>query len=93
VSDDERELVMPYVVCPDPYEDSAFVAGTYCGDLWRRGETGDLVGHERYVPTPLVPQLDLVAMHFGLAMASEPWGEHPDEWTHVAFHRITETPT
>lgn len=86
----EYGLVMPFVVCHDqggPYDPEAFVAG------WNAGvidallpivrEHGCTV--EKYVDPRLVPQLDLIAMRCGYTLTSEPWDEHPDEWTHVTF--------
>lgn len=43
-----------------------------------------------YVYPAMVPQYDLLAMHLGYSMATEPWDEHPDEWTLVTFTRPAE---
>lgn len=89
----EFGLVMPFVVCATqggPYEDHAFVAGVWFGQIGQIlrhcQETGsDPDQFEMPVPTPLVPQLDLLAMHHGFTMTSEPWSEAPDEHTFVTF--------
>jgi hypothetical protein len=84
-------LVMPFVVCESvggPYEDRAFVAGVRYGQI--AAEVAELKpGHawSWTVETPLVRQLDLLAMHEGLTMTAEPWDEHPDEWVHVILVR------
>ena len=83
-SEGEYGLVMPFVVCPDPYEDQAFVAGCYQGQITEKLQSG-VKEHAQYVPTPLVPQLDLLAMHHGLTFKSEPWEDCPDDWTWVEF--------
>lgn len=84
-----------------PYESGAFVAGCYQGEIaaWFAALDGlpafDVpdayeaatarlsVGWQ--VPSQLVPQLDLLAMHHRYRMEAEPWDEHPDEWTYVRF--------
>jgi len=82
--DPEFSLVMPFVVCETnggPYDDAGFVAGCYFGLVQERVER---VGwFEGYVPTPLVPQLDLLAMHHSLTFRSEEWAEHPADWSYV----------
>lgn len=85
-------LVMPFVVCRSnggPYDDEAFVAGVYCGSIDQELQTRSICGPQKYVPTAVVPQLDLLAMHRGYEMSAEPWGDHP-EWTLVSFWRPEE---
>ena len=84
-SEGEYGLVMPFVVCRSyggPFDDGAFVAGFELGYI-----SGLLEHHpavvERYVRTANMPQLDLIAMHYGYLLESEPWAEYPDEWTWV----------
>lgn len=89
-SDRDYGLVMPFVVCEDqggPFDSGAFVAGYECGacdlmlhSLKRVGGT-----FQRYVDPRIVAQLDLIAMQHGYEVTSEPWNEHPDEWTLVTF--------
>ena len=89
---EEYGLVMPFVVCASnggPFADDAFVAGCHHGRLDAElGRRPSMVAST--VPSALVPQLDLLAMHHGYAFESEPWAEHPDEWTFVTFSRIAE---
>lgn len=91
----EYELVMPFVVCQDhggPYEAGAFVGGVYYGKIDRQLEVEQPAMFEQYVPSELVPQLDLLAMHHGYTMESEPWRDHPEDWTWVAMRKI-DSPT
>lgn len=84
-------LVMPFVVCESkggPYQDNAFVAGVRYGQIDREARTiGTGCEKSWTVETPLVPQLDLLAMHLGVTFTVEPWDEHPDEWRFVTFSR------
>lgn len=82
--DGEYELTMPFVVCASeggPYDDAAFVAGANTAHCWHALAAGP-AEHQVYAKPPLVPQLDLVAMHFGYTMAAEPYS---DEWTLCTF--------
>lgn len=85
----EYGLLMPFVVCEDgTYEPRSFVAGYTAALLDARlGNKDDGWPIAQYVPPPLVPQLDLLAMRHGWNITSEPWDEHPDEWTLVTFTR------
>lgn len=79
----------PFVVTQEnggPYEAAAFVAGAEYGYLDALMEVGR-PSIERYVAPELVKQLDLAAMHRGYVLTSEPWDEHPDEWTLVTLVR------
>lgn len=82
---DGHSLVMPFIVCPDPYDDAAFVAGMYFGELAVLIKTlshGPLI--RRFVPSGLVPQIELLVMSEGVhGFKAEPWAEHPDEWTYI----------
>lgn len=84
--------VMPLVACRSHgghYEDQAFVAGAAFGRINESlsHSTEDTI--VRYAPPNLVRQLDLAAMWHGWTMTSEPWDEHPDEWTLLRFTRQT----
>lgn len=68
------ELVMPFVLTRSeggPYDDAAFSAGMTCGQLWT--ELMILAKHgatprPRYVQPEHVPQIDLIAMHYGYTL-------------------------
>lgn len=80
-------LVFPFVVCASnggPYDDHAFVAGARFGALSAKAEAGGQ-RIESYEPPELVEQIDLLAMHYGYSLASEPWDGAPDEWAHVVL--------
>ncbi len=88
----EYGLVMPFVVCKDDggrYDDESFVAGYRCCeiDMTLRFMAPISNTLEWYVEPGLLPQLDLIAMRHGWTMTSEPWGDHPDEWTRVSFEK------
>lgn len=94
----EYGLVMPFVVCEDqggPFPAGAFVAGWTCGVLDALLPLVKPHGCtvERYVDPRIVPQLDLIAMRHGFEMTSEPWEEHPDEYTLVTFKPAEGEPT
>lgn len=83
-------LVMPFVVTSDaggPYDSTAFVAGARFGQdaTELKAELPD--EWERYVYPPMVPQYDLLAMHHGYEMTSEPWEDFPDEWVLVTLKK------
>jgi hypothetical protein len=83
-------LVMPFIVTTShggPYEDKAFVAGWAAGWLDAMLATARPLGAtiERYVPPGLMPQLELVAMHHGYTVTSEPWDQYPDDYTLATF--------
>lgn len=82
----EYGLVMPFTVCATeggPYDDAAFVAGYQCGLIEARMTAGDPVVKE-YVPPPLVPQIDLLAMRFGYSLTRYP---DSDAWVLVELCR------
>lgn len=84
------ELVMRFVVCAGeggPYDDAAFVAGVRWGRLDAQMERRSDAEIRLYAEPALVPQIDLSAMRYGYTMTSEPWDEHPDEWTLVTLTR------
>lgn len=85
--EDGYELVMPFVVCTSeggPYEDSPFVAGVHFGQIYVACDLGTPI-ISRYVPTGLVPQLDLAAMHFGYTFEFQKWEDNEDDWTLVTL--------
>lgn len=89
----EYGLLMPFVVVASkggPYDDASFVAGARMKALWDRCELGIEDSFEVYEPTPLVPQLDLVAMQFGYRIDATPWWEAPEEWALVRFVKSAE---
>lgn len=91
MDDDEMELFMPFIVTTDnggTYEPSAFVAGCYFGEIQTRVNAEEET-IEKYVPTQLVPQIDLLAMATGYLFAAEAWDEHPDEWTLIQLLKDT----
>lgn len=85
------ELVVPFVACVSeggPYDEAAFVAGVRMRAVWHALEAGP-ARYESYQNPGLVPQPDLVAMHFGYTMASEPDSE---EWTLCTFTKAPAGP-
>jgi hypothetical protein len=87
----EMELVMPFTVAASqggPYEDAAFTAGWHAGELSLAMQTLASIGGTltRAVPTPLVPQIDLIAMRHGYQVRAVPWPEDPEAWTTVTIH-------
>lgn len=93
--DDEvgYEMLMPLVVVKSvggELDDYAYVAGAEYGQLMGLLNHVRPPFHEAYVHTVNVPQIDLAAMHHGYRMESEPWDEHPDEWTHIRLTRATD---
>jgi hypothetical protein len=88
----EYGLIMPFVVCQSnggPYEDRPFVAGVRIGVLIQRMTNGEPEISSYEYPA-MLPQIDLLAMHYGYQLESEPWEEHPDEWVYV---RLAKTST
>lgn len=91
-------LVMPFVVCEDqggPYPADAFVAGWVAGtiDMLLPIVAPHGLTVERYVVPQLVSQLDLIAMRHGYTLTTEPWDEHPDDWTFATFTPTAAEPT
>jgi len=83
-------LVVPFTVCQSkggPYEDQSFVAGFQAGELWARLTAFQAMGGVRTEPqnvyTELLPQVDLIAMHFGYRVLVD-LSEVP-EWRVVTF--------
>lgn len=84
------QLVMPFVLTKSeggPYDDAAFAAGMTCGQLWT--ELMVLTQHgatprPRYVQPEYVPQIDLIAMHYGYTLKPGPIDE-ASGWQWVGF--------
>jgi len=89
--DEECGLVMPFVVTKSKggeYDDQAFVAGCRFQQDWDEIKAAPcLVSWANYVYPAMLPQYDLLAMHYGFEMTSEPWSEAPDEWVLVILSR------
>lgn len=89
--ENEYQLVMPFVVTSDaggPYDSHAFVAGANFGALDTELKiltAFRAIPQPRYLETPLLPQIDLLAMKHGLVIQKTPWDEHPEEWTRIDF--------
>jgi hypothetical protein len=87
--DGDYGLVMPFVVVTSkggPYDDKSFVAGMRLQQLWSILEEKQPASYQQYINAELVPQCDLVAMHFGYVTHAEPWDEDPS-WVLVKFIR------
>lgn len=73
-SEGTYRMVMPFVLTKSnggPYDDAAFAAGMTCGQIWN--ELKILAGHgaipaPRYVKPEHLPQIDLIAMHYGYTL-------------------------
>lgn len=88
-SEDGMNLVMPLIVVASnggPYDDQSFVAGMNLQQLWCVLERKPM-SYQQFVRSSLVPQIDLLAMHFGYRMTAEPWTPEPDLWTFAKFGR------
>lgn len=94
----EMSLIMPFVVCQSkggPYDDLAFAAGYGAGHIAARLEVAGVLGTDAItypiVRRELLPQLELIGMHFGFPVidVSEPSHEVPgsDEWCSATFRR------
>jgi hypothetical protein len=94
--EEEWGLVFPFVVCRSnggPYDDEAFVAGYQAGQISKALAAAAAVGADRCmftVRTDLVPQLDLIAMHYGFSLEAKQIEEtegYPamPEWSGATF--------
>lgn len=69
--DASYDLVMPFVIVKSnggPYDDTAFVAGANCGQFMAELQTlaaHRAIPHQRWMRPELLPQIDLIAMHYG----------------------------
>lgn len=87
MSEATYEPVMPFVVCRDhggPYGAKAFVAGYTAGhlDATLRAMKGTAGMVTMWVSPDLVPQLDLIAMHHGMALRAFE-SDESGEWVRV----------
>lgn len=90
---DEHGLLFPFVVCVSkggPYEDGAFAAGFQAGQIYQALGNGMLYSIQFTVRTDLLPQLDLIAMHFGFTVDVAAT-EYPDAWTFWTATRAKRT--
>lgn len=86
------EIVLPFTVVTSaggPYEDQAFVAGFQAGSIDVDLRVG-MPQPEYWVPSALVPQLDLIAMRRGYLMEHEPWADDV-RWSRIEF-RLPDEP-
>lgn len=97
MSEDTPELVMPFVCTTDnggPYDSTAFVAGARFEALRNRLEVVAKHATDAVVIEPIYPEMsaqcDLLAMHYGYTMTTEPWEEAPDEWLLARFAFVVE---
>ena len=89
-SDDEFDLVMPFVVCRSkggPYDDHAYVAGFEAGRLDMALTLSPMLPGSRVrEPMPYhsdnIPQLDLIAMRHGVRLEVE---DHWEGWSHISL--------
>lgn len=96
--DPEYELLMPLVVCKSnggPYDDKSFVVGMRYSEVMFGLQTLPLFGIVEYtswVEPDLVPQLDLLAMHYGWTVTTVPCSTEgcEEEWVHVKFTKVLE---
>lgn len=71
MTDDQYDLVMPFVLCQSnggPYDDAAFVAGFSCAKLdtaLRELKVWAVQEWVQYLSSTVMPQVDLIAMHHG----------------------------
>lgn len=95
-ADDEGDfgLVLPFTVVKSkggPFDDDAYAAGFEAGRVWAELDhrPRSLTGSYRTVN---VPQLDLIAMHFGYSLTVTDYDEWPD-WKGCDFNRVVEGAT
>lgn len=71
------------------YDDASFAAGFQCGQLHERLSSRRVAAMSTLVRTPLVEQVDAIAMLHGYTTdVLAGW----DDWTHVGFTRVDEDP-
>lgn len=67
--------VLPFVALQansGPYDDASFVAGMRLQMIWDGLRTRNISDLELFVETALLPQLELLALHLGYELSSEP---------------------
>lgn len=80
------DLVMPFTVVQSrggPYEDEAFVAGWACGEIMAKLERTPM--WKGIVREQALPQVDLIAMHYGLRMTHEEHEALEPGWAQVTI--------
>lgn len=89
MTDDEDEvsygLVMPFMCVTSnggTLDDHAFVAGYRCGEIAAKLSTRPAI-HQVMVEPDIVQQLDLIAMHHGFTLTTEP--TEVDGWVEAKF--------
>lgn len=89
--DHHGNIVMPWVVTTStggPYDDRSFAAGFQAGaiisDINRFAAERRWPSISGTVYTAVIPQLDQIAMAYGVVCRSEPCPGH-DDWSHVIF--------
>lgn len=86
------DLVIPFVACTSKgglYDDGSFVAGYQAGRIDHALAVMAAIGGteaKATVATALVRQLDLIAMHHGFKVESEPCTD-AEGWAFVTFRR------
>lgn len=96
--DPEYEMIMPLVVCKTnggPYDDLSFVVGMRYAEIVLALQTLPVFGVIEcvtMVENGLVPQLDLLAMHYGWSLETTPCEtEGVDEtWTEAKFTKLVD---
>lgn len=84
----DQDVEIPFVVCSQhggPYDDESFGSGVLYGFINADMQRDAAVVVSHVVPTALVPQLDLLAMAYGLEMFTEPDDE--PGWSLVTFQK------
>ena len=95
----ECGLIMPFVVVESkggPYDDGAYVAGCELGDMMARMRFAKEFRFDfpdQVVHRENVPQIDLIAMRYGIVMTELDWGPEVDEataaeWAWVSFRYV-----
>jgi hypothetical protein len=88
------DLVVPFIACLSqggPYDDDSFVAGFQAGRVDQALAAGAAVGATEVaitVLTPLVKQLDLIAMNRGFPIVVADVAAEVPEWSHVVFRTV-----
>lgn len=88
-NEEDYELVMPFIVVKSvggPFEDTDFVAGFQCGDLFRRMDHGENPIMATLYKS-LIPQFDLIAMKHGYTIMIDDEFVN-DLWVHIGFDKI-----
>lgn len=82
---EDFELVMPFLTVTSkggPHEDAAYAAGWECGQIDTLLDQAGPGIYERPVRVENLPQIDLIAMHHGYTLTTEPLDGY---WTTAVF--------